>query len=66
MTLEQAAYRVRYRYSADGLTVENLADVERTFRVDASALFPVRCRLARDPRPGGHRSPSSRATAPRR
>jgi hypothetical protein len=39
--LEQASYRVRYRYDGDGLTVENLADVERTFRVDPSALFPA-------------------------
>ncbi|MEU1972045.1 hypothetical protein ABZ477_10340 [Microbacterium sp. NPDC019599] len=39
VALEQAAYRVRYRFAADGLTIENLADVERTFRVDASALF---------------------------
>ncbi|GAA1980392.1 hypothetical protein [Microbacterium pumilum] len=39
VTLEQAAYRVRYRYGADGFTVSNLAEVERTFRVDASALF---------------------------
>lgn len=40
VTLGQASYRVRYRYAPDGLTIENLADVERTFRVDASALFP--------------------------
>ena len=40
VTLGQAAYRVRYRYAAEGLTIENLADVERTFRVDVGALFP--------------------------
>ena len=38
--LGQDAYRLRYRYGADGLTVSNLADVGRTFRIDASALFP--------------------------
>jgi hypothetical protein len=40
VTLGQVSYQVRYRYGADGLTIENLASVERTFRVDASALFP--------------------------
>ncbi len=40
VTLEQAAYRVRYRVAADGFTVENLADVDRSFRVDVSALYP--------------------------
>jgi hypothetical protein len=40
VTLEQSAYRLRYRYAPDGLTIENLAGYERTFRVDASALYP--------------------------
>ena len=40
VTLEQDAYRVRYRFAPDGFTVENLADIERTFRVDMGALFP--------------------------
>jgi hypothetical protein len=38
--LGQAAYRLRYRFDAAGFSLENLADVERTFRVDPSALFP--------------------------
>ncbi|GAA2971876.1 hypothetical protein JOD63_000030 [Microbacterium terrae] len=40
VTLAQSAYRVRYRYAADGFTVWNLADDERSIRIDASALFP--------------------------
>ncbi len=38
--LEQAAYRLAYQHAADGFTIENLADVERTFRVDLAALYP--------------------------
>jgi hypothetical protein len=40
VTLEQAAYRLRYEVAADGFTLENLADVERTFRLDLAGLFP--------------------------
>ncbi|WP_457101965.1 hypothetical protein [Microbacterium sp. P5_E9] len=40
VTLGQDAYRLRYRYAPEGFTVSNLAEVERTFRIDASALFP--------------------------
>ncbi len=38
--LQQAAYRLTYRYGADGFTLENLADVARRFRLDLSALYP--------------------------
>ena len=51
VTLGQDAYRLRYRYAPEGFTVENLADVERTFRIDASALFPA----SRGLRLGGER-----------
>ncbi|WP_243076636.1 hypothetical protein [Microbacterium sp. SS28] len=40
VVLGQSAYRVRYRFAPEGLTIENLADAARTFRIDASALFP--------------------------
>ena len=56
VTLGQDAYRVRYRYAAAGVTVENLADVERTFRIDAGALYPD-VRL-----PGGERYDGSPLT----
>ncbi len=46
VTLEQDAYRLRYRFSEDGLTIANLADVERTFRIDASSLFAGGVELA--------------------
>lgn len=39
VTLEQDAYRVRYTFADDGYTVANLADIERTFRLDLSALY---------------------------
>ncbi|WP_116953522.1 glucosidase family protein [Jiangella endophytica] len=40
VTLEQAAYRVRYRWTSDGFTLDNLADATRTFRLDLTGLYP--------------------------
>ena len=51
VTLGQDAYRLRYRYDPEVFAVENLADVERTFRIDASALFSG-ATLAGDPYDG--------------
>ncbi|MFT4284029.1 MAG: hypothetical protein QM598_04270 [Protaetiibacter sp.] len=39
--LEQDAYRLRYTFGPDGFEVENLADVARTLRIDARALYPA-------------------------
>jgi hypothetical protein len=41
ITLQQAAYRLRYRYAPEGFTLENLAGAPRTFRLDLSALYPA-------------------------
>lgn len=40
VTLRQAAYQLRYRYAAEGFTLENLAEVPRTFRIELDALYP--------------------------
>lgn len=41
VTLEQAAYRLHYAWTTDGFVVRNLADVERTFRLDLRTLDPA-------------------------
>lgn len=41
VTLEQAAYQLRYTYSATGFTLENLATAARTYRLDLGALYPA-------------------------
>ena len=38
--LEQEAYQLRYSYTAEGFTLENLAAVPRSFRVDLAAPYP--------------------------
>lgn len=38
--LEQAGYRVGYRWADDGFTLDNLAGSARTFRLDLTALYP--------------------------
>jgi len=40
VTLGQAAYQLRYRYAAEGFTLENLAAEPRTYRLDLGALYP--------------------------
>ncbi|MGV3491185.1 MAG: hypothetical protein ACO1OG_07665 [Devosia sp.] len=39
--LNQRAYRLRYTYAESGFTLENLADTQRTFRLDLAALYPA-------------------------
>jgi hypothetical protein len=40
ITLEQHAHRVRYDYQADGFSLHNLADVDRTFHLDLAGIYP--------------------------
>lgn len=48
VVLEQAAYRVAITVEHGALTVRNLADAPRTFRLDASAVLPGSALVRRD------------------
>jgi hypothetical protein len=41
VTLRQSAYQLRYRFAAEGFTIENLADEPRSFRLELAALYPT-------------------------